>query len=168
MGTILVGYVTKTNTTKEIAERIGAILSTAGPRVEVRALTEVEKVDSYESLILGSPINAMRPVPEFTSWVQKTPGVSGKTAGLFIVSYLYGRGRGIFQRMMKGSIGKARLATKARALAVFGGRVPDRMPAPARLLFGLPKDMPLDIRDWNEIERWAETLAKELGAAAGR
>jgi menaquinone-dependent protoporphyrinogen oxidase len=162
MGSVMVGYVTKTNTTKEIAERIGEKLKKAGFAVDVKSLDTVESLDTYDGVVLGSPVNAMRLLPEFSAFVAGNPGVAGKTAGLFAVTYIYDHGRKLFRNMMQGSFKKARLATKARAMAVFGGRIAEPMPAPARLIFGLQRDLPLDLRNWDRIEEWADKVAVEL------
>ncbi len=162
MGKVLVGYVSKTNTTKEIAERIGSTLTRSGIETDVLPLSAVDSIEPYDALVLGSPINAMRLLPEFGAFVRAHAGIDRKTAGLFVVAYVYEHGRGLFRRMMQGSIKKARLATKARVSAVFGGRVPGPMPGPARLIFGLPRGLPADLRDWARIDEWAEKVVTEI------
>jgi len=66
---ILVAYISKTCTTEEIAKRIGEILSAKGSGnkydVEVAPIDAVGSVQGYDRLILGSPINGMKVLPQF-------------------------------------------------------------------------------------------------------
>jgi hypothetical protein len=45
---------------------------------------------------------------------------------------------------------------------IFGGKIDQRMPAPARFIFGLSKDAPLDYRNNLIIEKWANDLINEI------
>jgi len=45
---------------------------------------------------------------------------------------------------------------------IFGGKIDQLMPAPARFIFGLSKEAPLDYRDNKKIEDWAKGLINDL------
>jgi menaquinone-dependent protoporphyrinogen IX oxidase len=155
----LVGYVTKTGTTEEVAVCIGQALQAGGAEVEIKSLDAVGGVEGYDRLVLGSPINGMRVLPEFRAFLEGKVAGSGKPVDLFIVSYLYGPGRPIWKRAIAKDLEKLKTLVKPNSVEIVSGRLPSALPAAARLLFGTPKDLPLDTRDWDKIKAWAKGLA---------
>jgi hypothetical protein len=57
---------------------------------------------------------------------------------------------------------KAKSIVAPVAEGYFGGRVDQNFPAVFRLMFGVKKGTPLDVRDWSEIRAWAAELAARL------
>ena len=53
----LVGYASAYGSTKGIAQEVGDRLTGAGLRAEVRPLDEVEALDAYDGVVLGSAIH---------------------------------------------------------------------------------------------------------------
>jgi menaquinone-dependent protoporphyrinogen oxidase len=157
----LVGYATKTGTTEEVAEFVSQTLRAGGADVEIRNIDSVDRVDGYDRLILGSPINGMRVLPEFRAFLETQVSGSGKPVDLFIVSYLYGPGRKIWKRAIGKELEKLKTLVKADSAEIVAGRLPSALPGFARLIFGTPGDLPLDNRDWDRIKAWAEGLAEE-------
>ena len=64
MSKILVAYVSKTGTTKEVAEEIGRILEEKGLEADVMEIPRVQGFEGYSGAVIGSPINGMRWLPE--------------------------------------------------------------------------------------------------------
>ncbi|MCX7028093.1 MAG: flavodoxin domain-containing protein [Spirochaetes bacterium] len=156
----LVGYVTKTGTTEEVAACIGQILQASGAEVEIKSIDSVSDVEAYDLLVLGSPINGMRVLPEFKAFLEGKVAGSGKLVDLFIVSYLYGPGRKIWKRAIRKELEQLKTLVKADSVEIVAGRLPQALPGAARFIFGTPRDLPLDTRDWDKIEAWAGSLAR--------
>jgi menaquinone-dependent protoporphyrinogen oxidase len=53
---VLVAYATKHGSTAEIAEAIGAVLREAGHEVDVRNARDVQRIDRYAAVVLGSAL----------------------------------------------------------------------------------------------------------------
>jgi len=157
-----VGYVSKTGTTREIAERIGAGLREMGHEADVGSIAEPRDLSGYDRLVLGSPVNGMRTLPEFKPFLSDKAAPAGKRVDIFIVSYLFQEGRPMWKRaVLKDAQACLSLAgSKAGDVEIFGGRLPQALPAFARFLFGTAKDLPLDIRDWSAIESWTKRISE--------
>jgi len=73
----LVGYITKTGTTEEIAQKIGKILGDKGIQVDVAAIGTINDLSGYDRLVLGSPVNGMKVLPEFKTFLSSKVAGSG-------------------------------------------------------------------------------------------
>lgn len=171
---ILIAYISKTGTTEEIARRIGAIIQerSDGTRdesidnmpnsvqIDVLPISEVDvsNLQNYDRYILGSPINGMKVLPEFRTFItEKIAGV-GKPVDIFIVSYMFEHGRTMWRNAIQKDAEKIRALAGASSVEIFGGRIASPLPSIARVIFGLPGNLPLDQRDWAKIEEWAKLL----------
>lgn len=170
---ILIAYISKTGTTEEIARRIGAIMEEKSggardestdntpnnARIDVLPISEVDvsNLQNYDRFILGSPINGMKVLPEFKTFISEKIAGVGKPVDIFIVSYMYERGRKMWRNAIRKDAEKIRALAGASSVEIFGGRIPSPLPGFARVIFGLPRDLPLDLRDWGKIEGWANT-----------
>ncbi|MCX7775573.1 MAG: flavodoxin domain-containing protein [Spirochaetaceae bacterium] len=155
---ICVAYASRTGTTREIAENIAAILREQQAEVIVTSVSAVESVREYDLLILGSPINGMKALPEFRDFLEKKVVGSEVPSHIFIVSYIYPQGRPFWRRVIEKELETLQRLAGATSGMIFGGRLPQAMPGFARMIFGTPADAPLDIRDWHAIEDWARQL----------
>jgi len=165
---ILIAYISKTGTTEEIARKICAILGessnadadadASADQIEVLPISEVDSIEQYDRLILGSPINGMKVLPEFKAFIEEKIANSGKLVDIFAVSYMFERGRKIWRNAIKKDVEKIQALAHASSAEIFGGRLQNVLPRFARLIFGLPRDLPLDLRDWGKIESWARKL----------
>lgn len=61
--TVLVGYASERGSTREIAERIGSVLSERGIRAEVLSFDDVADVTGYEGFVLGSAVHRQAWLP---------------------------------------------------------------------------------------------------------
>lgn len=160
----LIAYISKTGTTEEIARKIGVIMKgkaekdANGAQIEVLPISEVGAIQEYDHLILGSPINGMKVLPQFKVFIGEKVAASGKPVDIFIVSYMFGRGRKMWHNAIRKDAERMRALVGASSVEIFGGRIPGPLPGFARFIFGLPGGLPLDLRDWNEIEAWAKGL----------
>lgn len=157
-----VGYVTKTGTTMEIARRVGDVLASRGIEAEVAAITADRDLRAYDRLILGCPINGMKVLPDFATYLGGYVAAAGRPVDLFIVSYMFENGRALWKKAIRGEAARVKALAGARSVEVFGGRIADPLPGFARFIFGVPAGLPADIRDWDKIERWANNLADSM------
>ncbi|MFA5853219.1 MAG: flavodoxin domain-containing protein [Spirochaetales bacterium] len=160
----LVGYITKTGTTEEIALKIGKILSDRGIDVSVAAIGTITDLSGYDRLVLGSPVNAMKVLPEFKAFLSSKVAGSGIPVDLFIISYLFEQGRKGWRKAIQKEKERVRAIVNPSSIEIFAGKLPGQLPAFARLIFGTPGDLPLDLRDWGKIEGWAKRLAETMSA----
>lgn len=156
---ILVGYYSKTGTTAEIAQRIGSILESRGNEVRVAPFSEIESLQGYDRLVAGAPINGMKIVPPFDEFMSGGLVPAGFPVDIFIVSYLFEKGRPLFRKAIAKDADRAKARYAASSAQIFAGRLPSALPTFARIAFGTPADLPLDIRDWGKIEAWANSIA---------
>ncbi len=161
---ILVTYVSKTGTTEEIAARIGEILAARKDEsgtpydVTIKPIAEVASIEGFDRIVLGSPVQGMKVLPEFRAFLQEKVSGRGIPSALFIVSYLYSQGGNLWKRAISREAETIRALAGADSMAIFNGRLPSALPGLARFIFGVKGNPPLDIRNWKDIEDWASSL----------
>lgn len=164
MSKTLIAYVTKTGTTREIALEIEKTLKAAGVEARTLPMSEAGDLSGYDRVILGAPINGMRLVPEAAAFVEaRRAELRARPVAVFAVSYMHGAARGNWNRAIEKSVRSAAEAAGARTSAIFSGRVGSPLPGFARLLFGVPRDLPADRVDPEAVRVWAAGLPKALG-----
>jgi menaquinone-dependent protoporphyrinogen oxidase len=154
----LIGFISKTGTTEEIARRIGQILAERGAEIDVKPIASISDIAGYDRIVLGSPVNAMKVLPEFNVFLNEKIVGRGVPVDLFIVSYLFEKGRKMLRKAILKDKERLRVLVKPESLEIFAGRLPGPLPGAARFFFGTARDLPLDLRDWAKIEAWAHQL----------
>jgi menaquinone-dependent protoporphyrinogen IX oxidase len=154
----LVAYVTKTGTTRDFASRIAKVLEEKGNAVEVKALGDTSDLSAYDRLVIGGPINGMKPHPDLQAFVESKAAASGKPFDLFAVSYLFENGRAMWKTSIRKGVEGLAVKSGAASWRIFGGKIDAAFPGFVRFMFGTPKDLPLDIRNWDAIEDFARSL----------
>lgn len=163
MGTVLMGYWTKTGTTREYAEILGQVLAAAGHTVDVKPLADIVSPGAYDAVVLGAPINGMRPAADLTAFIAAHAlEFGGKPSALFTVSYMHGKAARGFNKAIEKGTASAAKAMGASHSVILPGRIGENLPGLMRLLFGLPKGLPLDRRDPAAMKAWAGTIATLL------
>ncbi len=152
----MIAYWTKTGTTREYAEILGQVIAAAGRTVDVKPLSEVVAPGVYDAVVLGAPINGMRPVPELTAFIAAhAHEFEGKPSALFTVSYMHGKAARGFNKAMEKGTASAAKAMRAKLSVILPGRIGENMPGLMRFLFGVPKGLSLDRRDPAAMKAWA-------------
>jgi menaquinone-dependent protoporphyrinogen oxidase len=165
MSKLCIAYVTKTNTTKEIAEEIGKIAREKEWTVKVLPLTAVTDLREYDAVLIGAPINGMQWLPAANEFVEKHQKVlNERPTSYFLVSYLLNSGAQLWRKLIDKSLNKAGRIVPPFSIGKFDGRVDAEFPAFARLLFGVKKGTPLDLRNWDQIRAWAKEYIEKLEA----
>lgn len=163
MSKTLVAYHTKTGTTRAYAEGIAEALRKAGKEAEAKPMAELGSLSTYGAVVLGAPINGMSLVPELGAFIAANrPALAAIPTAVFAVSYMTGKAGAGWNRAIDKAASKAAASVGAKAWKVLPGKVDGPLPGLMRLMFGLPKDLPLDRRDPSAAEAWAAELAKAL------
>ncbi len=159
----LIAYFTKTGTTREIAMEIGKTLKEAGVETRVLPLSEAGDLAGYDAVILGAPVNGMRWVSEAAAFVEaRRDALRALPVAVFAVSYMYGAARPNWNRAVEKSLRAAAEAAGARVSSVFTGRIGSPLPGFARLIFGVPRNLPSDRVDREAVRTWARELPEAL------
>lgn len=162
MKSVLIAYYTRTDSTREIAERLASLLRHDNLRVEALPFSQHVDLSIYDIIVIGAPIHGMHWAKEASTYLHAHQDtLKRKPLALFYSSYLYHLARPFWRRQIAKSLDhydEFNVLTKGK----FGGRITDEFPTFARLLFGVYKHAPMDARDWSEVESWAATLQEKL------
>jgi menaquinone-dependent protoporphyrinogen IX oxidase len=118
----------------------------------------VTSLEGYSGLVMGSPINGMRIVPEALEFSRThAAAISKRKCAVFAVSYMHEIARARWKNAIYKSVASWKTGTGAVVSAVFGGRV-ESLPGIMHLMFGIPKGSPKDTRKPGEVDAWAKYL----------
>ena len=152
----LVAYGSRHGSTAEIAEAIAATLRGEGVEVDVRPAGEVDALECYPAVILGSAVYAGRWCRDALALLRR-PQLAGRDVWLFS-SGPVGRSRGTRLRRVErraSELGAHEHVVFGGAIGEDGGllrrRIARRTPAELR-----------DRRDWPTIETWSRMIAATL------
>jgi menaquinone-dependent protoporphyrinogen oxidase len=160
---ILITYYTKTQTTSEAAGEIAGILKQQNHEVDIIPLASVSGMESYEAVVIGAPINAMNWHPDATRFVEThREALSKIPVAYYFMSYLLYTGRTFWKKIIRKSLKKVSTVVSPVSVGMFGGKVDKAFPAPARLLFGVAKQAPSDVRDMETVRIWAKELSAKM------
>lgn len=171
--TILVTYASRSGSTVGIAKAIGETLRKQGIAVDVKPMSEVDDVASYQAIVLGSAIRQEKWLPEAMQFIQKHQvELEHKPVATFLVCMAlatknatrYESGlqsakkwmrpvRELVQPVSEGYFAGALNLSKIKELHF-------RIVLSAMVMIGLfPTG---DHRNWDAIEQWAEGLSTQL------
>jgi menaquinone-dependent protoporphyrinogen oxidase len=155
----LVTYASKHGSTQEVLERIASRLKQLGVPAELRPMNQVDGLDGYDGVVIGSAIYIVRWMKQATDFVERVrPALAGCRVWLFSSGPL-GDEAGleppqiaelrtslsvIEHRLFAGALHKERLSLAERAL-VKGVTAP----------YG-------DFRPWSEIDSWTGSIATSI------
>lgn len=160
---VLIGYVTQTGSTKEVAEAIAKELACAGLEAESRPLSEAGELGAYDGFVIGAPVNGMAWRPEALAFVrERAAELAAKPTAFFLLSMAYGVGRPSMKKTIAARLDPAAALVPPVATACFGGVAAQDPPAIIRLMFGIKKGAPRDGRNWDEVRAFAAELARKL------
>ncbi len=161
MAKILIGYWTKTGTTEAYAGALARALSALGHKAEPKPLAQLGSFDGYDEIVLGGPINGMRPAAELSAFIAANAGaLAGKATALFTVSYMYGQASKRWNAAIEKGSEAAAAAIGAKTSIILPGRIASQLPGLMHFIFGVPKGLPLDRFDPKAMEAWAGEVVK--------
>jgi menaquinone-dependent protoporphyrinogen oxidase len=167
MAGVLVAYATKYGSTKEVADVVADQLRRHGLEVDVRAASDVRDVSAYSAVVVGGALYFFR-------WRRQARALLSRNRKALELLPVAVFGVGPIEdtaEQFEGARGQLERALAKQpwltpvSIAVFGGRFdptglrfPDNNPA--------MRDMAaVDLRDWDAIRVWADTLPGAFGVA---
>jgi menaquinone-dependent protoporphyrinogen oxidase len=162
---VLVTAVTKYGATTEIAQAIAETLGEHGLEATVLPPEQVEGVEGYDSVVLGSAVYAghwLKPARELVE--RQAGGLAGRPVWLFSSGPV-----GDPPKPDEDPVDVAELlaATNARDHRVFAGKlVRKQLSFPERAIVAALHVPEGDFRDWTEIRQWAAGIADAMGAGS--
>jgi menaquinone-dependent protoporphyrinogen oxidase len=168
---ILVAYASRTGSTVGVAEAIGKTLSESGAKVDVRPIQEIQDLEAYQSVVLGSAIQDGKWLPEAMQFLKAHQAeLQQKNFAAFLVCMTMAMKNESYRQGVKVWLAPVRALVKPIREGYFAG-VLDISTVPSfsqRLMFRLSVMMGVwaegDHRDWQAIRAWAEDLKSVLGA----
>jgi menaquinone-dependent protoporphyrinogen oxidase len=165
--TVLVAYASTHGSTRSIAERIGAVLTEHGARVEVRAMSSGGNAADYEALVLGSAVHSRAWLAEATGFLERErDALAKRPVWLFSVGMpaaLRGPWRGYGPKEEALLADDLRRTLDAREHRLFSGVFRREHISPAgRVICRLLGVQYGDYRDWPAIDAWASEIAGDL------
>lgn len=157
--TVLVAYASKHGSTQGIAEQLRQL----GIQAEARPLEEVSDPGSYEALVIGSPIYYGSWMKEATEWVHRNQAVEASLpVWLFSVGPLGTEVKDDEQQPKE--MGEFQQAIRPREQRVFFGALDhQRLSFAERMVVKAVRAPEGDFRDWQAIDAWAASIARDLG-----
>src|SRR5688572_6079057 len=127
---VLVAYASKYGSTQGIAERIAVGLAGQGHATAVREVDQVDEMDDYEAVVLGSPVYNGSWLPEAVEFVRRHHGALAARRTWFFSAAAFGDRHPLVGRVMKEEPREMRALSEAarpRGYRVFAGVVePER------------------------------------------
>jgi len=173
---LLVAYETAHGSTRGVAQEIGRRLSAAGLSVEVRPVAEVDRLEPYDAVVLGSAIQDGHWLPGAAAFATNRAGeLAARATWLFSVSSL-GETTSFFgprlARFLRGlrkdgsQLASLRQTTRARGHRHFAGSVePKHWNWVGRGFIRLSRGRYGDHRDWADIAAWADDIGRDVLAS---
>ncbi|MDQ1458697.1 MAG: menaquinone-dependent protoporphyrinogen oxidase [Actinomycetota bacterium] len=174
---VLVGYASAHGSTRGIAERIAAQLGENGLAVAIRPVDEIDDVNEFDAVVVGSAIHDGAWLPEGSDFVHRhLTALATRPLWLFSVG-LVGDSSSAFPgavaaqlralRRSPKEIAHFRKVTHALDHAEFAGAIQrDQWPRSDRVIFRGMRGRYGDHRDWDDIDAWTDEIVTGLRAAA--
>ena len=177
MTSVLVGCASRHGFTQGIAERIAAKLGESGLTAELRPLTSPGDLSGYDAFVLGRSVYMGSWLKPATDFLRRNHALLAArpvwlfSSGPLGTSATDAKGRDLITVSEPKQYAEFRTSLSPRGLKVFfGGLDPNRLRSAERLLRSLPAGRQLmpegDFRDWEQIDSWAEGIARELSAVS--
>ncbi len=161
--TVLVAYASKHGSTQGIAERITEKLRQMGKQAEARQVDTVKDFGSYEAFVIGSAIYYGSWMKEATEFVHRNQAaLAGRPVWLFSVGPLGTEVKDAEQQPKE--MAEFQETIKPRDHRVFFGALDhNRLSFTERMVVKAVRGPEGDFRDWQAIDAWAESIARDLG-----
>jgi menaquinone-dependent protoporphyrinogen oxidase len=164
---VLLAYASTHGSTQEVAEAVAVTLREYGLAVDLHPARDVRTLESYRAVVLGAPLymfHLHKDALRFLSRHQKALS-SGLPVAIFAGGPIETGDEKEFQEVrnqLDQELAKFPWLEPV-AVEVIGGRFdPGRLRFPWNLIPALKQMPPSDLRDWEAIRAWADSLAAQL------
>jgi menaquinone-dependent protoporphyrinogen oxidase len=162
---ILVTYASKHGATQEVAERITLQLSQLGTNTEFRPIHDVDTLERYEAVVMGSAIYYGSWLKEATEFVRHhQQALAMRPVWLFSVGPLGTEVTDTKEQPKELADFRKIVSFRGHQL-FFGALDPSQLSFPERMVVKAVRAPEGDFRDWKAIEEWAAGIARELAPA---
>lgn len=168
---ILIACASQFGSTTKVAETIGKVLRKYGATVEIQLIKNVNNVNSYDAIIIGSPIQYDRWRPEAVKFVTDNQDVLSRlpVAYFFTCLVLSKQTAKAKQQAIKYSQKLDSLVSQVKPVSIGGfagvldyGRMPFFLCLIAKGIFAILGVKEGDYRDWTAIRLWAEGIPYKM------
>jgi len=160
---VLVTTASKHGATREIGTRIGSVLGAGGHEVEVRCPSEVDTVDRYDVVVLGSAVYAGHWQKEARELAERERGPLAHRPVWLFSSGPVGDPPGPEEVPTDGE--EIRAAIGALEHHVFTGKIDKaELSLPERAIVRALHVAEGDYRDWDDVDLWAATIAESISS----
>ena len=166
---VLVAYASPHGSTQAVADRIAARLRERDMHVDSLPIDDVSDLDYYDAVILGSAVYSQSWIPTATTFLhENVDALARRSVWLFSVGS-FGDTHRVIGRLMKKEprdINEIQRTIHPRDYRVFAGAIQrNQWPPISRLFFHLFGGRFGDNRDWQQIDRWADNIARSLSSS---
>ncbi len=161
---ILIAYASRMGSTREIAQAIAQVLTQRGAVVDVLAVDEVEQIEGYQAVIVGSSIREQAWLPEAKRFVQIYRDVLlGLSLVYFAVSGLMSNPTPEHFHEVYEYLSEIRAIAEPLEVGIFAGVLNYNRLNHNQMTKVLSKGLPEgDFRRWQDVRAWAEDVADRL------
>ncbi len=160
--TVLIAYASKHGSTQGIAERIAEKLRQLGKEAEARPVDAVENPGSYEALVIGCAVYYGSWLKEATEWVRRNRAVLAERPVWLFSSGPLGTEVSDAEQQPK-EMAEFQQAIGSRDQRIFFGALDhSRLSFAERMMVKAVRAPEGDFRNWEAIEAWAASIARDL------
>src|SRR4030042_1357710 len=163
--TILVAYATRAGSTAEVADAIGKKLAQKGAMVDVKHLKNVQTLNGYQAVVLGSAIRRGAVLPEVMDFIKTYKEELRKLpVACFIVCMILRENTEENRKKAASYLDPLRAEVALLYTGMFAGKLDYSKlnfvdAFVVEHIIGTPEG---DLRDWQKINNWAENLSSKL------
>jgi menaquinone-dependent protoporphyrinogen oxidase len=167
MPPVLVAYATKYGSTREVAKRIAERLHDNDLDVDLRPAGEVRSLEAYDAVVFGGALYMFRLTREGRRFLRRhRDRLSQMPLAVFGMGPIEDTEKQFVDA--RGHLDKTLVKLRGVtpiAVTIFGGVLrPEKLKFPHTGMKGMP---PTDLRDWEAIETWADSLPEKMAVDRG-
>ena len=158
---VLIAFVTKAGSTREIAEAIAQPFRAEGFGVDVRELRDIRDIAGYDAIVLGGPIYFDKIMPEVVQFATKwRAALASVPVAYFIVGGTLKDDTPAIRQVARAALLPLEALKEPVEVGLFAGKVDSRSVGLLyRLMLKVKKAPDGDWRDWDAIGAWGTTVA---------
>jgi menaquinone-dependent protoporphyrinogen oxidase len=161
---VQIAYASRMGSTLEVAQAIAEVLAQRGFSVEVRPVDDIEHLEGYQAVIVGSPIRFQQWLPEARHFVQThRDALRLLPVVYFALSGLMSSPTPQHFHEVYDWLSEVRDLVEPLEVGIFAGSLNYDRLEHNQLVQVLSKGLPEgDFRRWQDIRAWAEEVADRL------